>query len=96
MPYWQLASAFLATSWVAMRPRPCSLLLLGTAAYAFQLGVSSSASTRAAPSRLRQPAVLCQQQLDFDGMRLGELRRLLKARGLVDMHVHVTIGCVQP
>ena len=76
-----------------MRLRPCSLLLLGTAAYAFQLGVSST-GTRAAPSRLRQPAVQCQQQLDFDGMRLGELRRLLKARGLVDMHVHVTIGCM--
>ena len=79
-----------------MRPRPCSLLLLGTAAYAFQLGVSTSTGTRAAPRRLRQPAVLCQQQLDFDGMRLGELRRLLKARGLVDMHVHVAIGCMQP
>ena len=78
-----------------MRLRPCSLLLLGTAAYAFQLGVSSSASTRAAPSRLRQPAVQCQQQLDFDAMRLGELRRMLKARGLVDMHVHVATGCMQ-
>ena len=59
--------------------RPCGLLLLATAAYAFQLGVST-ASSRAAPRRLRQLAVC--QQLDFESMRLGELRSLLKARGV--------------
>merc|ERR1740124_77032 len=60
--------------------RPSWFCLLGTAVYAFQLGVTTTTSIRAAPKRLRQ-RVVC-QQLDFDAMRLGELRRLLKARGV--------------
>ena len=70
--------AFLASSRTMCRP--CSsILVLATATYAFQLGITTS-STRTAPRRLRQLAVC--QQLDFDAMRLGELRSLLKARGV--------------
>ena len=61
---------------MAVFPRPCSLLMLATSAYAFQLGV---ATTNAELRRHPHPA-LC--QLDFEGMRTGELRSLLKVRGV--------------
>ena len=50
--------------------------MLATSAYAFQLGV---ATTNAELRRHPHPA-LC--QLDFEGMRTGELRSLLKVRGV--------------